>query len=253
MRAYDSPDYEYRVTYFQSDPPPLPAPRVLGHWMVLIRLATQMLENKFDPEIEALADRCIDAILNYHYNPSYGLMNEALNHDLSRAGDGYEQFSYTGHAIETLWMVLYEAERRKDKALYDRAAEMFKRHVEISWDDVYGGAFRCLDHVDNNTWKVDKVLWLQEEVLIGSLFMIEHTGDQWAKDWFGEMFTYVQDKYPLKQYGYPLWILRADRKVTFVEKYGRVGNFHHPRHLMLNLLSIERMIERDGKISELFA
>jgi len=253
MRIYDSTDYDYKVTYFKPEPPPLPAPSVLGHWMVLIRLATQMLENKSDPEVEAVADRCIDAIMNYHYNPAYGLMNEALNHDLSRAGDGYDQFSYTGHAIETLWMLMYEAERRKDKALYDRTVEMFKRHVEISWDDVYGGAFRCLDHVDNNTWKVDKVLWLQEEVLIGTLFMIEHTGDRWAKEWFDKMYAYVMDKFPLKQYGYPLWILGADRKVTFVEKYGRVGNFHHPRHLMLNLKSIDRMIERDGKISGLFA
>ncbi|MBN1293757.1 MAG: AGE family epimerase/isomerase [Candidatus Latescibacteria bacterium] len=252
LRLYDSPDYNYQVTYYMTDPPPLKGPRVLGHWMVLLRLVTQMLEFKSDPEIEIIADRCVDAILNYHFNPAYGLMNEAINHDMSRAGGGYEQFSYTGHAIETLWMVLFEAERRKDRALYDRAAEMLKRHVEISWDDVYGGAFRCLDHVDNNTWKVDKVLWLQEEVLIGTLFMIEHTGDPWAKEWFDKMYAYVTDKFPLKQYGYPLWILGADRKVTFVEEYGRVGNFHHPRHLMLNLLSVERMIKRKGMVSDLF-
>jgi len=29
--------------------------------------------------------------------------------------------------------------------------------------------------------------------------------------------------------------------------------FHHPRHIMLNLLSVERMIERKGKISDIFA
>ncbi|MCE5248837.1 AGE family epimerase/isomerase [bacterium] len=253
MKRYDSPDYDYKVTYFMPEPPPLPAPRVLGHWMVLLRLATQMLENRSDPDIEKIADRSIDAILNYHYNTEYGLMNEAVNHDLSRAGNGYEQFSYTGHAIETLWMVLFEAARRKDKELFTRAADIFKRHVEVSWDDVYGGAFRCLDNVDNNVWKVDKVLWLQEEVLIGTLFLIEHTGDQWAKDWFGRMFTYVHEKFPLKQYGYPLWILGADRKVTFVEHYNRVGNFHHPRHLMLNLLCLNRMIERGGKVTDLFA
>ena len=118
---------------------------------------------------------------------------------------------------------------------------------------VYGGAFRCLVHVDDNVWKVDKVLWLQEEVLIGTLFMIDHTGDQWARDWFSKMYTYVMDKFPLRQYGYPLWILSADRKVTFREKASRVGNFHHPRHLMLNLLALDRIIGRGNRISGLFA
>jgi N-acylglucosamine 2-epimerase len=251
IRFYDGSDYDYRVGYGpEADHPK--APRVLGHWMVLLRLVTQMLELRSDPDVEAVAGRCVDAIMNYHYNPAFGLMNEVINHDMSRTDDEFAQFSYTGHAIETLWMVLHEAVRLNDKQLFDDATEMFRRHVEVSWDDVYGGAFRCLVHVDDNIWRTDKVLWLQEEVLIGTLFMIEHTGSQWAKDWFARMFTYVQDKFPLKQYGFPLWILGADRKVTFVRNYTRVGNFHHPRHLMLNLLSIEHMIERGNKVSSLF-
>ncbi len=252
MKIYDSPEYSYEVYYGSGDVPQMKAPRVLGHWMVIIRLVSQMLEFKSDPEVESIADRCVEAIIKYHNNPEFDLLNEALNHDLSRPDNAFAQFVYTGHAIETLWMVLYEAARRKDKDLFDLTAKFFKRHVEVAWDDVYGGVFRSLDRVDNNIWKVDKVLWAQEEVLIGSLFIIEHTGKQWAKEMFSKMFTYVQDKYPLRQYGYSLWILGADRKVTFEKEYTRVGNFHHPRHLMLNLLSIERMIKRDGKVSDLF-
>ena len=158
-----------------------------------------------------------------------------------------------GHAIETLWMVLYEAARLRDRQLFDITAERFRRHIEVAWDDVYGGAFRSLEHVDKNIWKVDKALWLQEEILIGTLFIIEHTGAQWAKEWFNREYTYVREKFPLKQYGFPIWILYADRKVTFEQHYDRVGNFHHPRHLMLNLLSLDRMIACDGNVSELFA
>jgi len=242
MAIYDSPDYAYHVTY-GPDIPPFPAPRVLGHWMVLLRLATQMLRTTSDPYVEGVADRCLEAIMDRHYNPEFGLINEAMHHDLSRPTNGMEQFSYTGHAIETLWMVMFEAERRGDAVLYDRAAEMFRRHVEIAWDDVYGGFFRSLDHVDSNAWKTDKVLWLQEEVLIGTLFMIEYAGDEWARRWFDKTYRYVREKFPLKPHGYSLWILGADRKVTFVEESSRVGNFHHPRHLMLNLLSLDRLIE----------
>ena len=264
LRIYNKPDYGYIVNYgpggtfnlknasanqnitTQEVIHPI-GPRVLGHWMVIIRLVTQMLEQRSDPELEKIADECVDAIMNYHFNPEYNLINEALNHDFSRVEGPLSQFVYTGHAIETLWMLFYEAERRNDEVLFNLVAERFKRHVEVAWDDVYGGVFRAIDNVNENIWKTDKVLWAQEEVLIGSLYMIEHTGDQWAKDMFAKMYDYVTEKFPLKQYGHPLWILGADRKVTFEEQYTRIGNFHHPRHLMLNILSLERMINSYSK------
>ena len=75
----------------------------------------------------------------------------------------------------------------------------------------------------------------------------------WAKQWFTKTYQYVQEKFPLKQYGFPLWIDYADRWVTFEKTESRrAENFHHPRHLMLNLLAIERMIQRGGKVSGFF-
>ncbi|MFA6470699.1 MAG: AGE family epimerase/isomerase [Candidatus Latescibacterota bacterium] len=253
MADYDNPDYEYSLTYAvpQGTPPPLEAPSVLGHWMVILNLTTQMLETKPDSQVEALADRAVDAIMNKHFNPDFSLQNEVLNHDMSRNAD-YARFSYTGHAIETYWMVFHEALRKKDTALYTLAAERFRRHVEVSWDDVYGGAFRALYDVDKNIWALDKVTWLQEEILIGTLFMIEHTGSQWAKDWFGKTYAYALEKLALKQHRFPLWVSAGDRKVTFEPHASRCEHFHHPRHLMQNILALDRMIERGGKNSGVF-
>jgi len=255
IEYYDMPDFQPEAArgYLDQKAPLIPGARVLGVWMVLIRLSSQMLFYRKDPEIKAVAQRCVDAITKHHFNPGFDLINEVINHDMSRPDNEIAQLVYTGHAIETLWMVLYEAARRKDKELFFTAAEWFRHHVEVAWDDVYGGVFHGLKHVDNNEWSLGKVLWAQEEVLIGSLFIYEHTGEQWAKDIFEKMFAYVQDKFPLKQYGFPIWILSADRKVTFERNYSRVGNFHHPRHLMLNILSLDRMIGRGGKVSGLFS
>lgn len=139
---------------------------------------------------------------------------------------------------------MYEAERRKDQQMFRLAAERFKRHVEVAWDDVYGGVFRSLVNVNENIWKVDKVLWEQSEVLIGALFLLEKTGDPWAYQWFDKMYKYVTDKFPLKKYGFPLWNIDGDRKVTFVRNGVRIENYHHPRHLMLNILSLERIINK---------
>ena len=252
IRIYDRPDYPYHADY-GPDVLAMPGERILGHWMILLRLTTQMLEFKSDPEVEQVAVRCVDAVMNKHYIPEYQLINEVLNHDMTRTKNCFSQFVYTGHAIECLWMILIEAIRLKDKKLFEIAAQRFKRHVNIAWDDVYGGVFHCLNHVNKNIWHTEKALWAQEEVLVGAMILIEYSGDQWAKDLYEKMWNYVIEKYPLKQYGYPIWILFADRKVTFKKHYDRVGNFHHPRHLMLNILSLERMIERKGKVSDVFA
>jgi len=205
-----------------------------------------MLEMRPDQNIEAVAARCVDAVVNHHYNADFGLINELINHDLSRPTNEYAQLVYTGHCIENLWMLMLEATRRRDEKLFDKFAAWFKRHVEVAWDDVYGGVFRDLQNVDRNVWLVDKVLWAQEEVLIGSLLVVERRGYDWAVELFRRTNSYVREKYPLKKYGSPLWMYASDRKASyevFLKMPKRVENFHHPRHLMLNLLRLERMLQ----------
>jgi mannose/cellobiose epimerase-like protein (N-acyl-D-glucosamine 2-epimerase family) len=247
LNLYDSNDFSYYVDY-GPEAPAIPAPRIVGHWMVLLRTSFCLLSHGPDNEIESIIRRCIDALMNYHNNPEFDLINEVLNHDLSRSEGPFSQFVYAGHVIETMWMIMYEAVRIKDKKLFDSAAEKFKKHVEVAWDDVYSGVFRALDNVDSNIWKVDKVLWEQAEVLIGALYMIEQTGDPWAYQWFEKMYRYVIETYPLKKYGYPLWNIGGDRKVTFVKEGTRIENYHHPRHLMLNILTLERIIKAGSKV-----
>jgi mannose/cellobiose epimerase-like protein (N-acyl-D-glucosamine 2-epimerase family) len=251
LEIYDRPNYRPTIgqTYLGPTARSFPGARIQGVWMVLIRLVTQMLEMRANAQLEKVADRCVDAITKHHYNPEFDLINELLNHDLTRPANEYAQLVYTGHSIENLWMLLFEAARRRDKRLMDTFATWFKRHVDIAWDDVYGGVFRNLQNVERNIWLVDKVLWAQEEVLIGCMFIIEHTGAEWARQMFDRMYSYVREKYPLKHHRSPLWMYASDRKVSFeafLKMPKRVENFHHPRHLMLNLLSIERMIKRSG-------
>lgn len=249
LARYDSPDYDFQVYYLSPNAVKVPAPRVLGHWMILLRSATQLLEISPDKDIEKLASRCVDAILNHHLNPEYNLLNELLDHDMTLTDNEFKDFSYVGHGIETLWMVMFEAVRRKDKNMFMKAADLFKRHVTIAHDNVYGGYFRSLDNVGKNVWKVDKVLWLQEEILIGSLFMIEHIGDEWAKTCFKETLEYTHKTFVKP--GYLFWISGADRRVI-EEQRNRAEQYHHPRHLMLNLLALKRIMARKGKASAVF-
>ena len=251
LRLYDKPDFwpEAAQSYLGKDVPLTPGARVQGVWFCLLNTATIMLDQRNDPEILAVADRALDAIMNSHFNPAFDLNNEILNHDLSRPAGDLAQFVYTGHAIETFWMVMFEAVRRKDKALLELAARRFKRHVEVAWDDVYGGVFRSLNNVDENVWFTDKVLWAQEEVLIGALSALEHSGWKWAKDIFVKTYNYVHDRWPLRKHGHALWDNGTDRKMTYVEHTNRIENYHHPRHLMLNLLAINRLLQGKGAVA----
>jgi len=241
IALYDSPDYTIDMTgYLGPGNDPLVGARVQGVSMVLLRFATQYLRMIPDTEFEALASACIHNLLERHWNPDFGLNIELLTHDYQVPAGDYSQFAYTGHTVEAMWMVMDEAIRRGDEALLDQASARFRRHAEVSWDGVYGGVFRGARHVDRNEWFLDRVLWAQEEVLIGYLMMIE-MGDQSAWKMFGRMYEYVRNHYPLARYGLPLWITVADRKVTFEPHYNRIENYHHPRHLMLNLQMLERL------------
>lgn len=252
VRIYDRPDYYPRIgqTYLGPKASPFPGARIQGVWMVLIRVCTELLRIHADAELAAIAARCVDAVANHHFNPRFQLVNELLNHDLSRPANEYEELVYTGHCIENSWMLLDEALRIRDDALFALLAERFRRHVEVAEDRVYGGVFRDLMNVDENLWTLDKVLWAQEEVTIASLLIYEHTRAPWAWEMFVKFDRYTRQKYcePLNNIGIPLWIYQGDRQVT-LESYlklpARVENYHHPRHLMLNLLRLERMAKAD--------
>jgi mannose/cellobiose epimerase-like protein (N-acyl-D-glucosamine 2-epimerase family) len=249
VRRYDRPDYHSTIgrTYLGPEAPPFPGARVLGVWMVLLRATTQMLATRADAELLKLNDRCLDAILNRHYNPRFQLCNELINHDLSRPQNDYEKLVYAGHAMETLWMVLDEAVRRKDIALFDRAAAILRRHCEVSRDRVYGGLFRNLRNVDTNDWTMDKTLFPHQEALIGSLLMIDQTGDPWAREFYASIDQYSRAHFPMKDIGSPLWQVIGDRHVTRTPDMTRAENYHHARFLMLNLLATERLVRRQGK------
>lgn len=247
VERYDRPDFSYAYKAENR----VAGPRILGHWMILLSLTTQILRQGQDPQIQALADRCVDAIMNHHLNPEYRLLNEALAHDLSPLTDPVaSQYGDVGHGCETLAFVLNYAVLIKDAGLFKRAEKEFKRHVDAAWDDVYGGHFHVLENVSTNTWALNKLRWLQEEILIGAMILIEHTGDQWALNCYAKTEAYIRKNYVRPEYAFI--IDSGDRKM---EKHSQVRaeHYHYPRQLMVGILAIDRIISRGEKPSGLFS
>jgi mannose/cellobiose epimerase-like protein (N-acyl-D-glucosamine 2-epimerase family) len=210
--------------------------------MLVLPVTASLLKAGRDPEVEAIAARAVKTVIERHFNPGCGLNNDILNHDGSRpAPGGHAQYVSFLISIQTLWMILDEAERTGNGELAQTAVERIRRHLEVAWDDVYGGLFPVLRRVDDDLWDVSKPLSVQVEALIALIKIIERTGASWAADWFQKLFAFVTGSYVRKAYGLPLWQGSGDRRVTFVKSASSVDLFHHPRHLLIVLAALERM------------
>lgn len=93
---------------------------------------------------------------------------------------------------------------------------------------------------------LNKVLWAQQEVLIGLMILITHQKDEWAYRWFDKAYRYVLDHFPLKKHGFRLWNIGGDRKMTFHKEGIRIENYHTPRHLVINMQLVEKMIGKQS-------
>lgn len=234
-RAHRS-DYQGNATaYYPGAPAVPPGTRVQGVSMVLLRLVTQWLRDGADGALEQVANRCVHALTELHRDTETQLNLEFLTPEGKPLDGPHRWFVYTGHGVEAAWMLIDEAHRRRDDALLRKVTAQFHRHLEVGWDWVYGGLFRGAPDIQAHRWLLDKVLWAQEEILIGTLMTDELTGEAWATEWFDRTYSYVMEHFPLAPHGLPLWITSADRRVTFEPHTTRIENYHHPRHLLLNL------------------
>jgi N-acylglucosamine 2-epimerase len=250
---------------FQIDDTGPPGTRQQGAWMLGVQIATQMLRREDNPELRALADRCVDAIINKHYNPEIGLNNEHLNFDFSRSKEDANR-CLPGVCLETLWMVMEEANRRKDQKLWDTCADRVRRHFEVGWDWVFGGLNEWVnvDHGDTE-WLFQptstnlefrekgeyfhlKSLWALNEALIATLAVFEKRPEAWAANYFDMTHQLIQNKYSQRKRGLPGYMLFADRHMIAAPHVARQDNYHPPRQMMHNLLALNRMLGRSSTV-----
>jgi len=245
---------------FQIDGLTAPGLRDQSVWMKGLRVATKILRRWNDPEVSAIAERCVDAIIHRHYNPDIGLNNEVLNFDFSRPKE-HANKCLIGVAIEALSTVMDEADRRNDRRLWGVAADRVRRHLEVGWDWAFGGLAEwvnvdqgCYEWPPEHPTGTDleiratgeyfylKSLWALNEALIATLDVFERRGDTWAADFFGMMHRLVEEKYSQRRRGLPGYMLFGDRRLTFQPHVRRQDNYHPPHQMMLNLLTLDRML-----------
>ncbi len=240
------PNYRYKLDY-APDGSTKTVHNVLGHWMILLNVGAGYLEqNSQDVQVSALVDHCIAELMENHFQQESGLLLEVKCDANDNESKIMDDFVYLGHAIESLWMIMNEAYRKKDKGLVALAKERFKRHVEVAWDDLYGGFFHSLESIDNYRFLMDKVLWAHQEVLIGCAILMEKEGDPWAYRWFEKTLTYLQRHYVLQDLPNRPWRIAGDRRMKDLQPGTRIENYHHPRQLMFALGTLNRILDQNN-------
>ena len=250
MKAYEDPGYE-GTTLGGVDHTGL---RAQGHSFMVVWPLTQLLSFHDDPELEKLQREHVGHIMNHFWNDDYGIANENLYHDYSRI-PGHDKHMMTGHSLETLWMIVYEALRIKDRDLFDTAKNRIRRLIEMSWDYVFEGCgtnayyvFSEPDSCQGPRFEI-KNMWTHTEILIACMTIFEYTGEVWAKEWYERTRAYVIGT--MANTGHGVWRQAVDRYGKDAKRGGisiyRKGNFHQPRYMMMNMLSLKRLIRGTGR------
>jgi len=252
LQRYEEPEYA-GVSVAGIDASGL---RTQGHSFMTVWSLTQLLSFHGDPVLEKYQQEHVGHIVNDFWNPDYGIVNEYLFHDYSRL-PGHETVMEVGHSIETLWMVLHEAIRTKDRALFDTCTTRIRRLLEMSWDYVYEGCgtnqFRVFGDSEQYQGPLFEVknMWTHTEILVACMTVLEYSGEVWAKEWYERAREYTLRT--MANTGHGIWRQAVDRYGNDLQRSGissyRKGNFHQPRYLMMNMRSLDRMIKNNGSLT----
>jgi len=229
--------------------------RAQGHTFMMVWTLPQLLELDNDPWFDALAREHLDLVLNKFWNDDYGISNEHLYHDYSKIPSRALSCG-PGHSIETQWMAMTEAIREKNGTTFYILKNRMRRLIEMSWDHIFEGVpsgeyhvFATDDHPAGVQWN-EKSMWIQTEALLGTMMALEYTGDVWAKEWYERSRAFVHRTMTT---GFGVWRQAVDRYGKDVKRPGiseyRRGNFHQPRYFLMNIGSLDRMIENKGKLT----
>jgi N-acylglucosamine 2-epimerase len=251
LEAYDNPNYTdtHTVLYAGLDIDPRGL-RSQGHSMVVVGVLGGLLTHYADPQLEDLCKRHVDLIVEKFWNPEFRITNEFLRHDYGRAA-GTEAHMLTGHALETLWLVMADAQRRKDQKLFELLAKRVRHLLEMCWDYVFDGfgdgnfyVHAGKNHSRGPDYDI-KTMWAQCEAMIACLMVLEDSAAAWAAEWYERVRAYALKVMPVARHG--VWRQAVDRFGKDVQRAGisanRKDNYHQARMLMLNLLSLDRMLK----------
>jgi N-acylglucosamine 2-epimerase len=140
-----------------------------------------------------------------------------------------------GHGLEALWFLISIFERAGEMERIPLCCRLIRRHLELAWDDEYGGLKLALDIEGQEPiyWqKADcKPWWVQVEALVATAYAHVHSREAWCLEWHQRVQEWAFAHYPVEDGEWTQWVDRTGRKMSSAALPVK-DPFHLPRALI---------------------
>ncbi len=225
-----------------------------GHSMTMMLISLCQIMRQADPEntqkYNDKIDNQIDELFTYFVKPDLEALLETVEPDGSMSEGPEGRCVNPGHAIETAWFILEEAQFRNDTKLIERTLPIIDWSLELGWDKKYGGIFSFVDVEGKQPAQIEwdmKYWWPHCESVYALLLSYNLTGKETYREWFEKLHDYTWKHFPDRENGEWFGYLRRDGSVQVDLKGNHYkGPFHIPRFLIKMYKLLEKM-ENDKK------
>ncbi|MBI4582157.1 MAG: AGE family epimerase/isomerase [Planctomycetes bacterium] len=233
---------------FPYPAPPEPTAQAHGLSMLFSHVFHELALATGDAEVRQAADVHHRRVMELFLRSDRGLLLEWLRADGGEFAPPRGTAVIPGHAIESMWFQMHIAREHNDMVALDRACEAIRRHLEIGWDQEYGGLFYAVD-ADGEAevgWPFAeaKLWWPHAEALYATLLAYEHCRRDWCLEWHERLREWSYTHFPVPRHGE--WYQKLDRRgqpFADVVALPVKDPFHLPRALMLCVECLDRLLE----------
>ena len=197
------------------------------------------------PDVREAALKLAHEVLDDFYVPEKDALLELVTQEGHFVDSREGRTCIPGHCIEALWFLISIFEDTGEDDLVQTCCRLIRRHLELGWDEEYGGVRLALDidGAEKPLWKNPdcKPWWVQVEALVATAYAYRHTREDWCLEWHERLQSYTFSHYPVPTGEWRHWLDRKGNKIESVTLPVK-DPFHLPRSLiyLLELLSSNR-------------
>ena len=235
---------------YQTHPLPIPAgTRAHGISMIFASAFGDLGEYLND---RAITDAALDharQVMDVFRRPADRRLYEFVSLDDSLLTSPPGRVVNPGHAIESMWFMLHLFQRENDQARIQQAIDTIRWHLELGWDDEYGGLLLARD-AEGSFWEKKwdmKIWWPHTEALYALLLAYSISKEDWCLDWFRRIHDYAFSHFPVPEYGE--WTQNLDRQGRRINELVALpvkDPFHLARALIYSVGVLEQLAKSEA-------
>ena len=228
---------------------PYPVPkgaRVHGLPMMFSLMFWELGQWTDDDRYRTAAVSMRDDLFGNFYREDRDMLLERIASDNTELPSPLGTAVIPGHVIESMWFQIHIARDRAEKDITSKAIDILRRHMELGWDEEYGGILLGIDADgrDEVGWQFadTKLWWPHTEAMYALLLAYEHSGEEWCLEWYDRVHEYAFSHYPVAEHGE--WRQKLDRRgepITDVVALPVKDPFHLPRALIYCIDVLSRL------------